>query len=101
MSIICLCLSLIDEQIEYVYQDHAEALEEAKTLDARIEEDAIAAHSEDYAALCLLSARQVMMASEITVFDLDDSDEDVLVFMKEISSNGQCLSTLLNSHKLT
>lgn len=64
--------------------DHSNS--QADTLDAQIAADA-GAISSDYANIVALSTRQAMGGTEITVGpSLDTSD--VMVFLKEISSDG-------------
>ncbi|KAL1761028.1 hypothetical protein FB107DRAFT_269372 [Schizophyllum commune] len=69
--------------------DYKDALSRAQKLDDQIKSDA-SAISSDYASITALSVRQALAALEITTVkngDVYDKDE-VLVFLKEISSNG-------------
>lgn len=71
-------------------QDYSSALQRAYTLDARVNSDALAISS-DYAGLVALSIRQLLGAIEITLSRNTDGSfdiSDVLIFLKEISSDG-------------
>ncbi|KAE9397140.1 DUF1793-domain-containing protein [Gymnopus androsaceus JB14] len=71
-------------------QDYDAALERAYTLDAQVNSDA-SAISTDYAGLVALSIRQLLGGIEITLSKNSDGSfntSDVLVFLKEISSDG-------------
>jgi hypothetical protein len=70
--------------------DYSNALTRAKAFDAQVHSDA-SKISSDYASIVDLSIRQVLAATELTV-SKDGSGNanatDVLLFMKEISSDG-------------
>ncbi|KAF5390714.1 hypothetical protein D9757_002684 [Collybiopsis confluens] len=71
-------------------QDYSDALDRANNLDAQVNKDASAVSS-DYAGLVALSIRQLLGATEITISQNVDGSyntNDVLVFFKEISSDG-------------
>ncbi|KAJ4478253.1 hypothetical protein J3R30DRAFT_2880603 [Lentinula aciculospora] len=71
-------------------QDYDNALDRAYAFDARINSDALAICS-DYAGLVSLSVRQLLGAIEITLSKNSDGSfntSDVIVFLKEISSDG-------------
>ncbi|KAJ3976289.1 DUF1793-domain-containing protein [Lentinula raphanica] len=71
-------------------QDYDNAIERAFTLDAQVNNDA-SAISFEYAGLVSLSIRQLLGALEITLSKNNDGSfntSDVLVFLKEISSDG-------------
>jgi hypothetical protein len=82
--------SSVSQVISDFLKDYAGALSRAKTLDAKINNDA-SKISADYASLVALSVRQALGATEITI-SKDSSGKwntnDVKVFMKEISSDG-------------
>uniref|UniRef100_A0A0W0EZL0 Glutaminase n=1 Tax=Moniliophthora roreri TaxID=221103 RepID=A0A0W0EZL0_MONRR len=70
--------------------DYDSALPRAKALDTKVNDDA-SKISSDYAGVVALSVRQFFGTMEITISKKDDGSlntDDVLVFMKEISSNG-------------
>ncbi|KAJ7652052.1 hypothetical protein DFH06DRAFT_540129 [Mycena polygramma] len=79
-----------DDVISFFLGDYSNALDAAKTLDAKVESDA-SKISADYAGIVALSIRQSLAANELTI-SKDDSGawntSDVLYFMKEISSDG-------------
>ncbi|OSD04167.1 DUF1793-domain-containing protein [Trametes coccinea BRFM310] len=80
----------IDAAITAFLNDYSDALERAKTLDARVDSDA-SKISADYASLMPLSVRQAFGAMEVTVSKtgIDGfNGSDVLIFMKGISSDG-------------
>ncbi|KAL0949421.1 hypothetical protein HGRIS_009482 [Hohenbuehelia grisea] len=70
--------------------DFANALSRANAFDTKVQNDA-SKISADYAAIVALSIRQALGATEITISKNSDGSfntNDVLVFMKEISSDG-------------
>ncbi len=70
--------------------DFSNALARANTFDAQVNSDA-SRISADYASVVALSIRQAFGATEITISKRADGSfntGDVLVFMKEISSDG-------------
>jgi len=69
--------------------DYSGSLQRANTFDAKVKSDA-SKISSDYAGLAALSVRQAFGAIEITISKNGNSynTSDVLVFMKEISSDG-------------
>jgi hypothetical protein len=70
--------------------DYPSALSRANTLDAQVQSDA-GKISTNYAALAALSLRQAMGATEITISKSSSgawNTSDVLMFLKEISSDG-------------
>ncbi|KAI0036801.1 hypothetical protein K488DRAFT_81789 [Vararia minispora EC-137] len=70
--------------------DYSSALSRAQNFDAKVQSDA-SKTSSDYAALVALSIRQAFGATEITISKNPDGSfntDDVLMFMKEISSDG-------------
>ncbi|KAJ3931095.1 MAG: hypothetical protein NXY57DRAFT_941060 [Lentinula lateritia] len=71
-------------------QDYDNALDRAYAFDAQVDSDA-SAISSDYAGLVSLSIRQLLGAIEITLSKNSDGSfntSDVIVFLKEISSDG-------------
>ncbi|KAK1226441.1 hypothetical protein PQX77_010605 [Marasmius sp. AFHP31] len=78
------------DAIESFIKDYDGALERAKALDSKVQTDASKISSE-YAGIVALSVRQFFGSIEFTLSKKSDGsidDSDVLVFMKEISSNG-------------
>ncbi|KAF5344089.1 hypothetical protein D9758_008834 [Tetrapyrgos nigripes] len=71
-------------------QDYNDALSRAQKLDSKVEADA-SAISSDYAGIVALSIRQALASVEITISKKSDGSfnaSDILIFMKEISSDG-------------
>ena len=93
-------------QISSFLPAYNDALTRAKAFDAKVQNDA-SAISTDYASIVALSIRQAFAATEITV-SKDSSGTfnttDILLFMKEISSDGVSsisftnLSTSITTH---
>ncbi|KAK0453442.1 hypothetical protein EV421DRAFT_1700907 [Armillaria borealis] len=76
--------------IKAFLQGYQDALSQAIGFDSQVENDA-SAISEDYAGIVALSIRQAMGSMEVTISRTNDGSwntDDVLVFMKEISSDG-------------
>ncbi|EEB88097.1 hypothetical protein MPER_14265, partial [Moniliophthora perniciosa FA553] len=70
--------------------DFANALTRANAFDAKLNTDANRI-SADYASITALSVRQAFGATEVTISKNSDGSwntNDVIVFMKEISSDG-------------
>ncbi|KAK2466302.1 hypothetical protein APHAL10511_001944 [Amanita phalloides] len=67
--------------------DYSDALSRARSFDAKLRSDA-SAISSDYADIVALSVRQAFGAMEITVAKEVVNSSDVLIFLKEISSDG-------------
>ncbi|TRM67680.1 hypothetical protein BD626DRAFT_104598 [Schizophyllum amplum] len=81
--------SSADDLISDFLGDYDNALSRAQDLDDKIKSDA-GAISTDYANVVTLSVRQALAAIEITTSKSGDSydTDDVMIFLKEISSNG-------------
>ncbi|KAI5122587.1 hypothetical protein M0805_004803 [Coniferiporia weirii] len=78
------------DAISFFLGDYSNAVQSANTFDSKINSDA-GEISSDYASIVALSIRQVFGAIEITVSKNSDGSldsSDILVFMKEISSDG-------------
>ncbi|KDQ64628.1 hypothetical protein JAAARDRAFT_201939 [Jaapia argillacea MUCL 33604] len=76
--------------ISFFLGDYANALSRANAFDSKIDSDA-SEISSDYASIVALSVRQAFGATEITISKNSDgtwNTSDVLMFMKEISSDG-------------
>ncbi|KAJ7684052.1 hypothetical protein B0H17DRAFT_941147 [Mycena rosella] len=80
----------VTDAITSFLQEYGDTLSRNSKFDAQVQSDA-SAISADYAAIVALSIRQTLGATEITISKNDDGSwntSDVLVFMKEISSDG-------------
>ncbi|EGP88303.1 GTA glutaminase A [Zymoseptoria tritici IPO323] len=71
------------EAVAHFYNDYSDAKSLASDFDSKVSKDSEAAGGSDYASLTTLAARQAFGAIEFT-----NNPTDILVFMKEISSNG-------------
>jgi hypothetical protein len=70
--------------------DYSAALSRANTFDAKVQTDA-SKISADYASIVALSIRQAFSATELTISKTSTgafNTTDVILFMKEISSDG-------------
>ncbi|KAJ7498791.1 DUF1793-domain-containing protein [Mycena latifolia] len=82
--------SNVSDAIASFLLEYGDALSRNFKFDAQVQSDA-SAISADYAAIVALSIRQTLGAAEITISKNSDglwNTSDVLVFMKEISSDG-------------
>ncbi|TFK55924.1 DUF1793-domain-containing protein [Heliocybe sulcata] len=82
--------STVASAISFFLGDYSNALSRAQAFDSKLNSDS-SAISSDYAAITALSVRQAFGATEITVSKNSDGSwntDDVLMFMKEISSDG-------------
>ncbi|KAL1661466.1 hypothetical protein GGF50DRAFT_117933 [Schizophyllum commune] len=80
----------VDDMISSFLSSYSDALATAQAFDAKLQSDASAV-SDAYAAICALSVRQAFGAVELTISKNEDGSwntDDVLLFMKEISSDG-------------
>jgi hypothetical protein len=78
------------KQVSAFHSDYLTAFDAASILDSRIAADA-GAISSTYADICTLSIRQIFGAIELTISKNSDKSyntSDLLLFLKEISSNG-------------
>ncbi|PFH52830.1 hypothetical protein AMATHDRAFT_73955 [Amanita thiersii Skay4041] len=76
--------------ISSFFNDFNNALSRAQAFDTKVNNDA-SRISADYAAIVKLSIRQALAATEITISKNNDGSwntNDIIVFMKEISSDG-------------
>ncbi|KAI0347134.1 DUF1793-domain-containing protein [Trametopsis cervina] len=70
--------------------DYSGALSRAQSFDSKVQSDA-SVISSDYAAIAALSVRQAFGATELTISKNTDgsfNSSDIMMFMKEISSDG-------------
>lgn len=74
-----------EEMVAYHYGDFAAAHELALGYSRQLSRDAFASGSREYEEIAALSARQVFGATEFS-----GTPESPLLFLKEISSNGNC-----------
>ncbi|THH06365.1 hypothetical protein EW145_g4138 [Phellinidium pouzarii] len=82
--------STVTDAVSFFLGDFSNAVQSAKAFDSQIFTDAEMISSE-YAAIVQLSVRQAFGATEITVSKNSDgtfNSSDILIFMKEISSDG-------------
>lgn len=82
--------STVASAISFFLGDYSNALSRANSFDAKLNSDS-SAISSDYAAITALSVRQAFGATEISISKNSDGSwntDDVLMFMKEISSDG-------------
>ncbi|KIM20840.1 hypothetical protein M408DRAFT_119277 [Serendipita vermifera MAFF 305830] len=79
----------IADAISFFLNDYASALSRATAFDSKVATDA-AEVSSSYGGIVALSIRQAFAAMEITISKTSTgwNTDDVLVFLKEISSNG-------------
>ncbi|EJD04154.1 DUF1793-domain-containing protein [Fomitiporia mediterranea MF3/22] len=78
------------DAISFFHGDYSNAVQSANSFDSKVNTDA-SAISSNYAGIVELSIRQAFAATELTIGRNADSSlnaSDVLIFMKEISSNG-------------
>ncbi|PAV21986.1 hypothetical protein PNOK_0194300 [Pyrrhoderma noxium] len=78
------------DAISFFLSDYSNAVESAESFDSQVQSDA-SKISSDYAAIVALSIRQAFASTEITISKNADGSfntSDVLIFMKEISSDG-------------
>ncbi|CAK7264107.1 hypothetical protein SEPCBS119000_000830 [Sporothrix epigloea] len=73
------------ELIQYHYDDFSAATKLARSYSEQLSKDAFASGSKEYEEIASLSARQVLGATEFS-----GTPENPLLFLKEISSNGNC-----------
>ncbi|KAJ7179016.1 DUF1793-domain-containing protein [Mycena filopes] len=82
--------SAISDAVTSFLAEYTDALARNTKFDAQVQRDAMAI-SADYAAIVALSIRQTLGATDITISKNNDGSwnaSDILVFMKEISSDG-------------
>ncbi|KAF9008954.1 DUF1793-domain-containing protein [Cyathus striatus] len=82
--------SSVQSLIASVLSSYSAALQSAQNFDAKVNADATKI-STDYASVVALSIRQALGATEITISKTSNGSfntSDVIVFMKEISSDG-------------
>ncbi|KAN0093261.1 protein of unknown function (DUF1793) domain containing protein [Tylopilus felleus] len=80
----------VEQMIEAFIEDYPDALLRAQVFDQKVERDA-SAISSNYAGVVQLSIRQAFGAMELTISKNADGSwntSDVLMFLKEISSDG-------------
>ncbi|EGO02196.1 hypothetical protein SERLA73DRAFT_104578 [Serpula lacrymans var. lacrymans S7.3] len=80
----------VADAIAFFHSDYTAALGRAQAFDSQLQSDA-SAISTDYAGLVAMSVRQAFGATEITISKNSDGSwntADVLMFLKEISSDG-------------
>ena len=75
----------VEALLEFHYMDYQKAAGLASNYSAQLAKDAYESGSQDYVDIVALSARQVMGATSFS-----GTPENPLLFLKEISSNGNC-----------
>ncbi|KAG9314826.1 hypothetical protein JVU11DRAFT_3920 [Chiua virens] len=88
--------NLFYRQIEAFIEDFSNAILRSQEFDQKVESDA-SAISSNYAGVVQLSIRQAFGAMEITISQTADGSwntSDVLMFLKEISSDGYNINTV-------
>jgi len=74
-----------DDLLKFHYDDYAHASNTSRKFSEQLTRDAIKADSIEYADIVSLSARQVLGATSFS-----GTLDNPLIFLKEISSNGNC-----------
>ncbi|KAI9373567.1 hypothetical protein BJX61DRAFT_502210 [Aspergillus egyptiacus] len=74
--------------LSHFFDDYPAALLESETVDVEMTARAIVAGSRKYADIVTLSARQAWGGIDLTIPDDSFDTNDVLAFIKELSSNG-------------
>lgn len=79
------------------YKDYANALTYAQGLDAKVQQDSVAAHSQDYATITTLTVRQTFGALQFA-----GTSDNPYIFLKEISSNSdiQTVDVIFPAHPI-
>lgn len=76
------------DALAYFLDDYADALVESRDVDTAIATRSKAAAGQKYADIVTLSARQAYGGIDVTIPDDTKDTDDVLAFVKELSSNG-------------
>jgi len=82
----CMWTNYFDNEadaVSYFYGDFEDVSAETQTFDNQVQQDSVTAGGQDYASLTTLSVRQAFASLAFV-----NSPDDPLVFLKEISSNG-------------
>ncbi|KAL4917524.1 hypothetical protein BDW62DRAFT_211209 [Aspergillus aurantiobrunneus] len=74
--------------LAHFFEDYPAAARESKVVDAEMTAQAVLAGGSKYADIVTLSARQAWGGIDLTIPDDSLDTEDVLAFIKELSSNG-------------
>ncbi|KAB5554833.1 hypothetical protein GE09DRAFT_141790 [Coniochaeta sp. 2T2.1] len=79
------------------YKDYSSALTYANGLDAKVQSDSVAAHSQDYATITTLTVRQTFGGLQFA-----GTSEKPYIFLKEISSNSdiQTVDVIFPAHPI-
>ncbi|KAI9039979.1 putative glutaminase [Aspergillus affinis] len=77
-----------NQAVSYFLDDYDDALQESSVLDSEMASKAKAVASQNYADIVTLSARQAYGGIDLTIPNDTLDTEDVLGFIKELSSNG-------------
>lgn len=79
--------------VSFFLADHSQATKNALDFDTKVRADAERVSGDNYAAVVELSTRQAFATLEVT----GEGEDDVLIFLKEISSNGDMSVSFLLS----
>ncbi|KAG0649827.1 Glutaminase A [Hyphodiscus hymeniophilus] len=74
--------------VSYFFDDYPAAQAESLIMDAELEQKAVAAAGTNYSDILTLTTRQVFGGSDLTIPGDSLDTGDVMVFLKEISSDG-------------
>ena len=74
--------------LSFFLDDYADALSESKTFDTLLEQKAITASGTNYSDILRLTVRQAYGGSDLTIPNDTLDTSDIMVFLKEISSDG-------------
>jgi hypothetical protein len=74
--------------VSYFFDDYAAANAESLAMDSELEQKAVAAAGTNYSDILSLTARQVFGGTDLTIPGDSLDTSDVMVFLKEISSDG-------------
>lgn len=86
----------VDAMVAFL-KDFPNALQSSQALDARVHDDSVAAHSEDYATITTLTVRQTFGGLQFA-----GTSEKPYIFLKEISSNSdiQTVDVIFPAHPI-
>lgn len=74
--------------VSYFFDDYTAAQVESLAMDTKLEEKAVASVGSNYSDILTLTTRQVFGGSDLTIPGDSLDTSDVMVFLKEISSDG-------------
>jgi hypothetical protein len=74
--------------LSFFFDDYADAYSESLASDALLEQKAVAAAGTNYSDILLLTTRQAYGGTDLTISNDTLDTTDIMVFLKEISSDG-------------